>query len=104
MKKLWIVVAVVVLAVVLGIYMTKQRAASGAPSVRVGAILPMTGTAANYGELMKRGISIAADECVRNRKPDAAILEVVIEDSKSNPKDGVSAIQKLLQLFTESCG
>jgi branched-chain amino acid transport system substrate-binding protein len=66
--------------------------------VRVGAILPMTGNAANYGELMKRGITIAMDEYASTWKPASPRLEVVIEDSKSDPKDGVSAMQKLLQI------
>jgi len=66
--------------------------------VRVGAILPMTGTAANYGELMKRGIDIAMDEYNTTTAQAHPKLEVIIEDSKSNPKDGVSAMQKLLQI------
>lgn len=66
--------------------------------IRVGAILPMTGNASNYGELMKRGISIAVDEYNAVAGNSAAPMEVVIEDSRSNPKDGVSAMQKLLQI------
>lgn len=67
-------------------------------TVRVGAILPQTGSAANYGELMKRGIDIAVNEHNSKAPVGTPRIDVVIEDSKSNPKDGVSALQKLLQI------
>jgi branched-chain amino acid transport system substrate-binding protein len=65
--------------------------------VAVGAILPLTGTAANYGELMKRGITVALDEAAAGASKPSNRLNLIIEDSKSNPKDGVSALHKLLQ-------
>jgi branched-chain amino acid transport system substrate-binding protein len=63
--------------------------------VKIGAIIPMTGGAASYGEWMRNGMSIAVDEINQkwgsNRK-----LTLIVEDSKSNPKDAVTAMNKVL--------
>ncbi|MBX9843490.1 MAG: ABC transporter substrate-binding protein [Xanthobacteraceae bacterium] len=65
-----------------------------AQDVRVGAILPMTGDASSYGDWMQKGMSIAVDEI--NSKWKDRKLVLIIEDSKSNPKDAVTAMNKLL--------
>lgn len=58
-------------------------------SIKVGAIIPLTGDVATYGVSLKKGFDLAAAEF--NGK-----VEVVYEDSKANPKDGITAMQKLL--------
>jgi branched-chain amino acid transport system substrate-binding protein len=92
----FVIVAVSLLAVMLVVWppnSTTQRKV-----VRFGAILPMTGNAANYGELMRKGISIAQDEFNNTRTSEQMRLEVIIEDSRSGPKDGVSALNKLINV------
>src|SRR5689334_5007306 len=99
MKKRYLVGGLVLLAVIaIVIVVVKSRRSEPSNTVRVGAILPMTGTSANYGELMSRGISVAADEFNASRAKDSPSLDVVIEDSKSTPRDGLSAMQKLIQI------
>lgn len=66
--------------------------------IRIGAILPLTGNAANYGELMKRGVLIAQDEFNRTRVSKQTRMEVIIEDSRSGPSGGVSALNKLINV------
>jgi len=63
--------------------------------MRVGAVLPLTGSAANYGVLMRRGIEIAERE-INATTASKPALRVIVEDSRSNPKDAVSALQKLI--------
>ena len=65
-----------------------------ADEVKIGAILPMTGGAASYGEWMRNGMNIAIDEI--NKKWADRKLLVIYEDSKSNPKDAVTAMNKLM--------
>jgi len=66
----------------------------GAPHlVTIGALLPMTGSAADYGNLMKRGIDVAVDDAARTGGADC---KVIIEDSKSNPRDGYAGFLKLI--------
>jgi branched-chain amino acid transport system substrate-binding protein len=68
--------------------------ASAAEDVKIGAVLPMTGGAASYGEWMRNGMNIALDEI--NKKWTDRKLVLIYEDSKTNPKDAVSAMNKLL--------
>jgi branched-chain amino acid transport system substrate-binding protein len=58
----------------------------------------MTGNAANYGELMRKGVLIAQDEFNGTRLSGQMHVEVIIEDSRSGPKDGVSALNKLIDV------
>lgn len=55
----------------------------------VGAIIPLTGEVATYGESLQKGFDLAAAEF-------GGKVKVIYEDSKANPKDGVTAMQKLL--------
>jgi ABC-type branched-subunit amino acid transport system substrate-binding protein len=48
--------------------------------VKIGAILPMTGGAASYGDWMRKGMNIAVDE-INKKAPNS--LTLIIEDSKS---------------------
>jgi branched-chain amino acid transport system substrate-binding protein len=67
---------------------------ASAEDVKIGAVLPMTGGAASYGEWMRNGMNIAISE-INGRWTDRKLV-VVYEDSKSNPKDAVTAMNKLL--------
>lgn len=99
-RKAFIICVVVVFALFVGGLIWWRAKDNPSPNqvVKVGAILPMTGSAANYGELMRRGIQMAVEEQGGGPAGSALKLDVVIEDSKSVPRDGVSAMQKLVQL------
>jgi branched-chain amino acid transport system substrate-binding protein len=68
--------------------------AAAQQDVKIGAILPMTGGAASYGEWMRNGMAIAVDE-INKKWEGGRKLTLIIEDSKSNPKDAVAAMNKL---------
>ncbi|MFN8577989.1 MAG: ABC transporter substrate-binding protein [Candidatus Sericytochromatia bacterium] len=67
----------------------------------IGAILPLTGKASEMGQEMKKGALLAKDYWKKEKKSN---INIIIEDSKSLPKDGVSAYMKLksnnVNLFT----
>lgn len=63
-------------------------------TVRVGAILPLTGELAGVGELLREGIELAIDE-YRNEHPDAPAVELVIEDDASDPERAAELVQEL---------
>lgn len=69
-------------------------AAQALDEVRIGAILPMTGGAASYGQWMRQGMDIAIDE-ISAEWGGSPELNVIYEDSKTNPKDAVQAMNKL---------
>ncbi len=66
--------------------------------IKIGAILPLSGDAAQYGEWGKSGIDLAVEEInskggINNKK-----IEVIYEDDAADPKKGVSAANKLITI------
>ena len=62
MKKwLWVLVGVIIIAVVIGLFVHQKRAKQ--PEViKIGAILPLTGNFAFFGEEIKKGIEIGIEK------------------------------------------
>jgi branched-chain amino acid transport system substrate-binding protein len=67
-------------------------------SIKIGALLPLTGSGALYGKYAKNGIELATGEINQAGGVNGKKLEVVMEDSQSNPASGVSAYHKLLDV------
>jgi branched-chain amino acid transport system substrate-binding protein len=63
---------------------------------KIGVILPLTGPVAEPGTNALNGIKIAVDRF--NNSNNDKKIQLIVEDSKSSPKDGVSAIQKLIDI------
>jgi len=61
-------------------------------TIKIGAILPLTGPGAVFAQYIKEGIDLAAEELSRNSQVPLTIL---YEDSKNQPKEGISAYNKL---------
>lgn len=97
-KKAWIGIAaalVVVLIVLLSFVNRPSNRVDEAP-IRVGAILPLTGSAAQWGTPPRDAALLAVEEInvkggVKGRK-----IKLEIEDDKCEPTAGVSAAQKIL--------
>ncbi len=66
--------------------------------VKIGAILPLTGEAALWGQNSKKGIDLAIQEVNDNGGINGKIVHVIYEDSKALPKDGVTAMNKLVNI------
>ncbi len=56
----------------------------GQDTVRLGAVLPLSGEWQNYGEVIRRGIDVGLAECQADEGAPAIQLEVL--DSESNPE------------------
>ena len=69
----------------------KPEGGTGSNTIRIGAVLPLTGSLAPYGKWSQNAIELATDDL---RRAGQAI-EVIVEDSRSSPKDAVSAFNKL---------
>lgn len=63
--------------------------------VRIGSILSLSGTLANYGELEKRGFELAVRHINEEGGIDGRPLEILFEDSELDPKKAISAYSKL---------
>lgn len=76
---------------------TTKPAAAGKPIV-IGAVMPLTGDGAKYGERARNAIELALSELNAAGGIDGAKVSVIYEDSEGVPQKGVSAIQKLITL------
>ena len=71
-------------------------AGDGDGPIVIGAVIPLTGELAKFGEMQKHSYELALDEInkaggIRGRK-----LELLIEDDTGRPEVGRSAVEKLI--------
>ena len=85
------------LNVVVILFITGCQRAGKSP-VELGAILPLTGDAAIYGQELKNGIELAREEINNAGGIKGKKIEVKYEDDRGQPKEGVTAIQKLINV------
>jgi len=64
--------------------------------VKIGAILPLTGEMASYGESLKKGMDLAIENINNSGGIDTKKVEIVYEDGQGLPKNSVNAFNKLL--------
>ncbi len=64
--------------------------------IKIGAILPLTGEAAKYGDAAKKGIDLAIEEINSAGGIKGKKVQAVYEDSQGDPKLGVAAMHKLV--------
>lgn len=80
-----IIILVVIVLIVLGVNSKEKNNTN--TNFKVGAVLPLTGAAALWGETVKNGMELALE---KNPK-----LEIIYGDSKSTAVDGISAYNML---------
>lgn len=66
--------------------------------IKIGAVLPLTGDIAEYGRRCKAGMDIATEEINKSGGINGKAVSIMYEDSRGIPKEGVSAIQKLISI------
>ena len=97
MKK-YIIVAVIVVLLGILFYSTKKAPVANANPIKIGAIISLSGPAAAFGEHAKNGILLAQDEINKKGGVNGRKVEVIIEDDHTDPKQAVSAYQKLVSI------
>lgn len=88
----------IALALIPLVAMSSERAlaqASESPTVSIGAILPLSGSAASFGLASKRGIELALEDLPEK---DRARVKVIIEDDGLNNSRSVTAAHKLITI------
>jgi branched-chain amino acid transport system substrate-binding protein len=66
--------------------------------LKIGVILPLTGAASYPGEQARIGLTIAEQEINIKGGINGRQVHLIIEDSQSNPQQGVTAFYKLIQV------
>ncbi len=95
-KKISWVVAIVVILVIIMTMSSKGSTSSDTDSIKIGAMVPLTGDAAVYGEPARNIYQLAIDEINKAGGVNGKQLKLVIEDSKCTGEAAVSAAQKLI--------
>jgi len=98
MKKYWIgIIVIVILALAITLVVTQTK--KWPKEIKIGAVLPLTGDAALYGQNIKKGIDLATAEINQKGGIHGGRITVKYEDSKANPTEGVSAFNQLVDIY-----
>lgn len=65
------------------------------PVLKVAVLIPLTGPGASLGEYVKNGITLA-EGAIKEQLNGKLIVEVELLDSKSQPREAVSALQAMI--------
>src|SRR5437667_3979928 len=84
------------LAALLGVALSFGTAAQG-QEVRIGAVFPMSGPNASYGDIFGSGANLAAEH-VNADKMLSGKLSILYEDSQALPQQGVIGMNKLVNV------
>jgi branched-chain amino acid transport system substrate-binding protein len=71
--------------------------ASAAEKIKVGALLPLTGKLAKYGDIEHKSFLMAVEEINASGGIDGKKIELIVENTKGKSDVGRSAINKLIQ-------
>lgn len=88
--KILVIIAAAIIIIVL-----TQLANQSNDAIKIGGIFSLTGNGAAYGEPSRNGALLAVEEINRNGGVNGRNIEIVLEDSKFDPKTALTAYQKL---------
>lgn len=95
-KQRTIIVAIAVLLIAaVGLWLWQSNRVEKTESIKVGALLGLSGPGASYGQNVRNAINLALED-IANEDVDGKKIEVIFEDSKLDPKVGVTGFQKLV--------
>ncbi len=66
--------------------------------IKIGAILPLTGDGALFGNSIQRGMDLAVDEINENIGSNGNLIKILYEDSQGLVQIGISGLRKLIEL------
>ncbi|MEM3170745.1 MAG: ABC transporter substrate-binding protein [Candidatus Nitrosotenuis sp.] len=97
-KNIWLVVGVVIIiaVIIIGVRLTQKSVPLHEQTIKIGAILPLTGELAEFGVDEQRGMRLAVEAINNEGGIGGKKLSIMYEDSKSDPKTAVNALQKLI--------
>jgi branched-chain amino acid transport system substrate-binding protein len=88
----WLIPVIIIAAVVLLIIFLPKAAPQ---AVKIGAVLPLSGPAAVFGEDARNGLLMAAEEINAKGKVN---ITLIIEDGQADVKTSISAFNKLTDI------
>jgi branched-chain amino acid transport system substrate-binding protein len=94
-NKIWVILGVIIILALIGILYYKNQKSAEENIIKIGTILPLTGQISLMGQEVKNGAILASENinAVNKKK-----LKIIFEDSKMDPKEGVSEVNKLIDV------
>ncbi len=97
MKKfVWFVLTIMLIAGVVGFIFTNLKKEDSSNVITIGAILPLSGSAAQYGKFVQSGFELARKEINENGGINGKEFSVIYEDGQASPKLAAAAMRKLV--------
>ena len=81
-----------------GILINQNSKKTSVNPIKIGAVYALTGAASFWAESAKNGADMAAQEINLNGGIDGRPVQIIYEDSQTNPAKGVSSFQKLISI------
>lgn len=78
------------------VFLSVSGCKKASKGISIGVILPQTGVLAEPGRNVLEGIELAAQKYNASCENPNHRIKLIVEDSKSNSRDGVSALNKLI--------
>lgn len=76
---------------------TASQAMANAKDILIGAVFPLTGPIATYGQESVNGIKLALEKI--NQSPiKGKVIKLIVEDNKGEPVDSANAVRKLIDI------
>ena len=99
MKSFWAIVGVIVLALA-GYFMLAEKPnnQAGGEPIKIGVVASLTGPGSFYGENVRSGVRMAAEEINAAGGVDGRPFEIIFEDDQTNPQKTVTAVKKFATL------
>src|SRR5689334_19889077 len=95
MKKTTLLIGLGAIVIVLAVLLW-TRQSSNAGAVKIGIILPLSGSMAEYGQNGREGLTLAAEELAK--KSDVKKIDILYQDTKDAPQDTVNAVRRLIDV------
>lgn len=66
--------------------------------VQIGAVFPITGNIAQFGNYWKQGLELALDDAINQGIVKKDNIKLIIEDAQADPRKSVDAFKKLVEI------
>jgi len=96
-KSVW-VGGIAVALIVSAVFFVSMGEEKPSETIKIGAILPLSGSAAQYGKFVQSGFELARKEINANGGISGKEFTVIYEDDQAIPKQAAAAMRKLVSV------
>ncbi len=95
MRKNYIIAVIIIILIGIVVINSKTEPSTNAEAIKIGALLPMSGTGGIYGECQYNGAVLAVEEFNSSISAKDKKVELILQDTKGETKDGLNAYSNI---------